>query len=233
MRTAAIINALAVFAAIFFLYISYGYYIDRTMETACQDSEEFLSNLAHATLSDLISNFDTPPEKLTQNYISPKITSIRKTEEIKDPLTFSQLETLYFVLGDYLEPEGCNLFTNLVKISQAKTILLYSEEFKEIDSTKLLSEIDKLPKKSELIDHTNPPAACGLKIDNPILEKKEPDYCKAIHEQNYFLVKQLELQVQTDDQTSQIYKATLANCFADCLNKEITCTENCWKNKLP
>lgn len=232
MRVAPILNALAVFAAILFLYLGHGYYIDRTMENACLDSQEFLSTLSKTALLDLISNFDTPPERITQNYLAPKITETRKIKNITNPITLSELETLYLVLGDYLEPEGCDLFKNLASAGQARAVLLYTEEFKKADHKLLLSEIDDLQEKSNFIDHINPAVSCGFGVDNPILSKKEPEYCSAIHEQNYLLVKQLELQIEKDDQISQTYKALFANCLADCLNKEMSCVETCWKQKL-
>ena len=232
MKIASVINALMVLGAIFFLYISYGYYIERTMRMACEDSEVFLANLANTMLPERIKDFDTPPEKVTQNYLSPKLTEIRRIHNISDPIALSELEALYLILGDYLEPEGCNLFTNLAAVSQAKTVLLYTQEFRKGNHTLFLGEIEDLPRKSNIIDHVSPPTACGLEIDNHILQKEEPEYCKAIHEQNYRVVKELELQVDKDDEVSQVYKSLLANCFADCLNKEITCVEDCWKRKL-
>lgn len=235
MRTSYVINAITVFAAILFLYIGYGYYIDRAMEKACEDSEAFLSKASQETLSELVSNFDTPPETLTQNYLTPKITEIRKIQRISDPITLSELEAIYFILGEHLEPEpsqACDLFTNIVHAAQAKTILLYTEEYKKADRSALASELKELPTKSRLIDHINPELSCGLDVQNPILESREEDYCRAIHEQNYRLVKELEAQMQDNGRPSQIYKATIANCFAECLNNEISCVEDCWQNKL-
>jgi len=232
MKTSAVINALLIFVTVLFVYFGYGYYIDRTMEKACGDSEIFLTELSHTTLSPLLAEFETPPKKLTQNYLAPKITEIRKIQEVSDSITLSELEIMYAVLGDYLEPESCDFFTNVARASQARTILLYTEEFRNAETTGLESEITDLADKSNRIDHISAKASCGLDIDNPILEKQEKEYCEAIHEQNYRLVKELEMQIAENDPLSQIYKATLANCLADCLNEEVDCVDDCWKNKL-
>ena len=227
-----VLNIIAIVAAIVFLFYGYGYYIDRSLGEVCINSEEFLEGLSQVTFAELIAEFDTPPEKITQNYLEPKMTEIRKMEKGANPITLSELETMYLVLGGYLEENKCDLFPNIAKAAQARTIMLYSEEFRKVEALELVSEITALEKKSDLIDHISAPKTCGFGIDNPVLEEREEEYCSAVHEANYFLVKQLELQIDDNDQVSQIYKATLANCFADCLNEEISCVEECWQRKL-
>ena len=124
------------------------------------------------------------------------------------------------ILEQMKDSGECNVFKYLVKVDQAN--LLITTEKDKVRA--LESEIAQQEDSLKRIEHVAISKTCDAE---GVLEKYEKDYCAALHEENYRLIKLIER-----SSLRSAYKATLINCLSECINAELSCAQACWERKV-
>lgn len=239
MKTSTVIGVVSVGIAIFLIYYSFGFYVDRSLGEACESSDEKLSEFAQIYFVDRITDLAAKAgvsdlSIISSTTLTPKLTELRTSGKLEgdDLRKLAEAEVLYIVLEEYLGEKACDLHKNMARLGQVSAIVLYGNAF-SANSMDLSNEAYYVEQSSRTIDHTQPEKVCGFSAGNWILRGEEENYCEALHSENYRLVKALEMDIGMDEDTnSREFKAVLANCFAKCVNKEKDCVDDCWNQKL-
>jgi len=227
MRTATVIGAITVAIAFFLIYYSYGFYVDRSLQEACENSDARLAGFAQTYFADRVGELagDAGVSDLaviSRVSLGPKLEELRKSGKLEgDGLRkLAEADVIYVILGDYLlDSRQCDLHRNVARLGQVGSVVLYGNAFSGRVQD-LGPEVYRVAESSREVDHTRPEKDCGFS-GNWVLRGEEESYCEALHTENYRIVKALEKEVRDDeDDTSKEFKAVLANCFAECVNEE-------------
>lgn len=229
MKRSQAISIVSVFIAVMILYYSYGYYVDRTVSEACDDTLSYLQTTGQGIL---VNETVYVADKIGVPYMGAKDLRREAGPDVSDQtlMDIATIDATTLILFG-IDSEKCDLYTNLVKMSQLKAALLLNSMLTGKDLSAYSGEIGSVEGSIVTIDHTKIPEECGFASDNLLLQRQEKDFCIALHVTNYNLAKSLYAQFTQDTDTpSKTYKAMLINCLAQCINSN-GCLEGCVAEK--
>ncbi len=249
MKTTVIIAYVGMILVGAVTYFGYNFYSDLALENSCEQLQDSLENVSRDVLFKkagiLSKRFDLGRLDAESNTaLSRRTSEIRtlareKGINMNSAMDLSELEALKTILGEYLYPDGCDIFKNYVKTAQSQFIRYYTIDMKNLCSNLSddrimdisMQELSKVDANMEKISKLQTPGSrCGLSNETArILREKEKEYCLALYEHNSgFAISLKESLDDSKDPYSKLYKSALINCLAPCIKNELSCVEECW-----